>query len=243
MIVRADGRTPEQLRTVRITTGFTKNAAGSVLMCCGRTRVICTASYEEKVPAFLENKGQGWLTAEYGMLPGSTFTRKERERNKADSRSLEIQRLIGRALRAALDFEKLGPRTLKLDCDVIDADGGTRTASITGAFVAMAIAVEKLLKDGKLKENPIIRQISAVSVGIVNGVPVTDLNYVEDRDADIDMNVVMTANGEYVEIQGTGEGRPFTADENNTMLRMASIAAKELCTLQKKALSDMGIKI
>lgn len=243
MIVRADGRTPEQLRTVRITTGFTKNAAGSVLMCCGRTRVICTASYEEKVPAFLENKGQGWLTAEYGMLPGSTFTRKERERNKADSRSLEIQRLIGRALRGALDFEKLGPRTLKLDCDVIDADGGTRTASITGAFVAMAIAVEKLMKDGKLKENPIIRQIAAVSVGIVNGIPVTDLNYVEDRDADIDMNVVMTSNGEYVEIQGTGEGRPFTADENSAMLRLASQAAKELCALQKKALSDMGIKI
>lgn len=243
MIVRADGRTPEQIRTVRITTGFTKNAAGSVLICCGRTRVICTASYEEKVPSFLENKGKGWLTAEYGMLPGSTFTRKERERNKADSRSLEIQRLIGRALRGALDFDKLGPRTLKLDCDVIDADGGTRTASITGAFVAMAIAIEKLIKDGKLSENPIIRQIAAVSVGIVNGVPVTDLNYVEDRDADIDMNVVMTSKGEYVEIQGTGEGRPFTPDENSAMLRLAGSATKELCMLQKKALNDMGIKI
>lgn len=243
MIQRVDGRTPEQIRITRITTGFTKNAAGSVLMCCGRTRVICTASYEEKVPPFLEGKGRGWLTAEYGMLPGSTVQRKERERGKSDSRSLEIQRLIGRSLRASLDFEKLGNRTIKLDCDVIDADGGTRTASITGAFVAMAIAIDKLMKDGKIKENPIIRQVSAVSVGIVNGVPVTDLCYVEDRDADVDMNVVMTSNGEFVEIQGTGEGRPFTAEENKKLLALAANATKELCAHQTKALAEMGIKL
>ncbi|MBX6393039.1 MAG: ribonuclease PH, partial [Burkholderiales bacterium] len=212
---RPSGRLPEELRPVRITRGYTKHAEGSVLVEFGDTKVICTASVDEKVPPFLRDSGQGWLTAEYGMLPRSTHTRTEREaaRGRQSGRTQEIQRLIGRSLRAVMDLAKLGPRTIQIDCDVLQADGGTRTASITGAFVAACDAVEWLLAEQRIAESPVRDFVAAVSVGIYQGVPVLDLDYQEDSACDTDMNVVMTGSGGLVEIQGTAEGEPFSREQ------------------------------
>ncbi|MDE2287316.1 MAG: ribonuclease PH [Burkholderiales bacterium] len=235
---RPDGRRADAMRPVRITRRYTKYAEGSVLVEFGETKVICTASVAEKVPPFLRDRNQGWLTAEYGMLPRATHTRGDREaaRGKQSGRTQEIQRLIGRALRAVFDLEKFGQRTLHLDCDVIQADGGTRTASITGAFVAAHDAVSELLASGQLAESPIRDFVAAVSVGIHRGVPVLDLNYLEDSDCDTDMNVVMTGAGGFVEIQGTAEGEPFTRAQSDTLLDLASTGIGQLVQLQKQAL-------
>ncbi|HEY5930853.1 MAG TPA: ribonuclease PH, partial [Burkholderiales bacterium] len=221
--MRPSGRTPDQLRKLAITRGYTRHAEGSVLIECGDTRVICTASVEEKVPPFLKGKGQGWLTAEYGMLPRSTNTRSDREaaRGKQSGRTQEIQRLIGRSLRAITSLERLGERTIQIDCDVIQADGGTRTASITGAFVALHDAIGHLQKNGLIAESPILDYVAAVSVGIYQGVPVLDLDYPEDSSCDTDMNVVMTGKGGMVEVQGTAEGAPFSRKELDALLALA----------------------
>lgn len=228
----------DQLRNVTIQTGFMPYAEGSALVTCGNTKVICTASIEDSVPPFLIGKGKGWLTAEYGMLPRSTHTRKARDgaRGKTDGRTVEIQRLIGRALRPAVDLKKLGERTLMVDCDVLQADGGTRTASITGAMVAVAQAVQSLQKKGKLTVNPIETFVAAVSVGIVKGVPTLDLCYVEDVDADVDCNVAMTEAGKFIEIQGTAEHGPFDRSEFNKLLDLAEKGIRELIQKQKAAL-------
>jgi ribonuclease PH len=235
---RQSGRQAGQLRPIRITRHYTKHAEGSVLVEFGDTKVICTASIAERVPEFLRDRGQGWLTAEYGMLPRATHTRSDREaaRGKQTGRTQEIQRLIGRALRAVFDLEKLGPRTLHIDCDVIQADGGTRCASITGAFVAAHDAVAKLVATGRIEESPIDDFIAAVSVGIHGGTPVLDLDYVEDSHCDTDMNVVMTGSGGLVEIQGTAEGEPFSRDEMNALLDLAQTGIAELIEAQKRAL-------
>jgi len=237
--VREGGRSSQQLRHVHIVRNFTKHAEGSVLIEAGDTRVLCTASIEEKVPGFLKGKGQGWLTAEYGMLPRSTHTRMDREaaRGKQSGRTQEIQRLIGRSLRAVFDLSKLGERTLHIDCDVLQADGGTRTASITGAYVAAHDAVAKLLASGALTENPIRDFVAAVSVGIIKGVPMLDLDYVEDSGCDTDMNIVMTGSGGFIEIQGTAEGATFSREEMNLLLDLATSGISELVSLQKRALS------
>jgi ribonuclease PH len=236
---RPSNRTPDQLREIRITRHYTKHAEGSVLIECGHTKVICTASVEEKVPNFLKGKGQGWLTAEYGMLPRSTGTRMDREaaKGKQSGRTQEIQRLIGRSIRAIVDMQKLGERTIQIDCDVIQADGGTRTASITGAFVAVHDAIAKLVKEGALKENPIRDHVAAISVGVYKGTPVLDLDYDEDSDCDTDMNVVMTGNGGMVEVQGTAEGVAFTRAELDAMLDLAQKGVAQLVTAQKTALA------
>jgi ribonuclease PH len=236
---RPSNRTPDQLREIRITRHYTKHAEGSVLIECGHTKVICTASVEEKVPNFLKGKGQGWLTAEYGMLPRSTGTRMDREaaKGKQSGRTQEIQRLIGRSIRAIVDMQKLGERTIQIDCDVIQADGGTRTASITGAFVAVHDAISKLVKDGALKENPIKDHVAAISVGVYKGTPVLDLDYDEDSDCDTDMNVVMMGNGGMVEVQGTAEGAAFTRAELEAMLDLAQKGIMQLVTAQKNALA------
>ena len=233
---RHDGRKPDQLRPIKIQRGFTKNPGGSVLICFGETRVLCTAIIDKDVPPWLKGKGQGWLTAEYGMLPGSTNTRKKRDTSKPDGRSVEIQRLIGRALRSIIDLKQLGESTLWVDCDVIQADGGTRTASITGAYIAVVDAVRKAPKAGLLAGNPITSQVAAVSVGIVNGKPVLDLDYKEDVDAHVDMNVAMLRDGSFVEVQGTGEHATFTPRELNAMLKLAAGGIKQLHALQDKAL-------
>lgn len=232
---RPDGRTPTALRTVRIQRNYTRHAEGSVLIRMGDTHVLCTCSVEEKVPSFLKGKAQGWLTAEYGMLPRSTHTRMDREaaRGKQSGRTQEIQRLIGRALRAAVNLEKLGERTLKIDCDVIQADGGTRCASITGAMVAVADAVQTLLDSGALAESPINQYVAAVSVGVVNGQVVLDLNYDEDSQCETDLNVVMTEHGGFVEVQGTAEGVAFSRAELNAMLDSAGAGIVELIRQQK----------
>ena len=235
-------RPADALRPVRIETDYTEMAAGSVLICSGRTRVLCTASVTEGVPPFLKGKGLGWLTAEYAMLPGSTPQRKARDGIKKDGRSVEIQRLIGRSLRAACDRSLLGERTIYIDCDVLQADGGTRTASITGAFVALCLAVHKLLADGVLVDSPIIRQVAAVSAGVVDGRCTLDLEYAQDSRADVDMNLVMTrdAKGEtaFVEVQGTGEGRAYTRKELDTMLALGEKGIAELMDAQLEALGD-----
>jgi ribonuclease PH len=238
MTQRPGGRRADQLRDVRITRHYTKHAEGSVLVEFGDTKVICTASVAESVPAFLRERGEGWLTAEYGMLPRATHTRGDREaaRGKQTGRTQEIQRLIGRALRAVFDLEALGARTLHLDCDVIQADGGTRTASITGAFVAAHDAVATLLASGKLARSPIRDFVAAVSVGVYRGMPVLDLDYAEDSQCDTDMNVVMTGAGGFVEIQGTAEGVPFSRDEMNALLDLARDGIDALVGLQKAAL-------
>jgi ribonuclease PH len=235
---RPSGRRVDQLRDVRLTRHYTKHAEGSVLVEFGDTKVICTASIAERVPEFLRDRGQGWLTAEYGMLPRATHTRSDREaaRGKQTGRTQEIQRLIGRALRAVFDLEALGPRTLHLDCDVIQADGGTRTASITGAFVAAHDAVSSLLAAGKLARSPITDYVAAISVGVFNGTPVLDLDYAEDSRCDTDMNVVMTGAGGFVEVQGTAEGTPFSRAEMNTLLDLAQHGIDTLVSLQKQAL-------
>jgi ribonuclease PH len=240
--LRPSGRAVDQLRAMRITREYTKHAEGSVLIECGDTKVICTASIEEKVPGFLKGKGQGWLTAEYGMLPRSTHTRMDREaaRGKQSGRTQEIQRLIGRSLRAAFDLEAFGERTLHLDCDVIQADGGTRTASITGAMVAAYDAFNALVGRGLIASVPVKQFVAAVSVGVYQGMPVLDLDYIEDSDCDTDMNVVMTDLGHFVEVQGTAEGAAFTRAGMNRLMDLAEHGIRELVSLQKQALGLAG---
>lgn len=235
---RLQGRAPNALRTVSIERNYTKHAEGSVMVRFGDTHVLCTCSVEEKVPSFLKGKNQGWLTAEYGMLPRSTHSRMDREaaKGKQSGRTQEIQRLIGRALRAAVDLNKLGERTLKIDCDVIQADGGTRTASITGAMVAVADAVGRLMRTGALPENPIQQFVAAVSVGVVGGQVVLDLNYEEDSSCETDLNVVMTEQGGFVEVQGTAEGLAFSRTELDAMLDCAAQGIWELIRHQKAVL-------
>jgi ribonuclease PH len=237
--VRTGDRAPDQLRPVRITRGFTVHAEGSVLIEFGATRVLCTASVEDRVPPHKRGSGEGWVTAEYGMLPRATHTRGDREaaRGKQSGRTQEIQRLIGRSLRAVFDLAKLGERTITLDCDVLQADGGTRTAAITGAFVAAQDAVNQLLAQGKITDSPILGPVAAISVGIVQGTPLLDLEYVEDVACDTDMNVVMTGAGHYVEVQGTAEGAAFTRAEMDELLRLAEKGIGELVVLQREALA------
>ena len=236
--IRPSQRACNQLRPVEIIRHYTKHAEGSVLVKFGDTHVLCTASVDEKVPGFLKGKGQGWVTAEYGMLPRSTGSRMDREaaRGKQSGRTQEIQRLIGRSLRAIIDLEKLGERSIQIDCDVIQADGGTRTASITGAYVALHDAISFLLKNGKISESPLKDSVAAVSVGVYQGTPVLDLDYIEDSDCDTDMNVVMTGKGGFVEIQGTAEGEPFERDAMNAMLDLAAHGIQQLIIEQNKAL-------
>lgn len=237
-MIRSHNRSASQIRPIQITKNYTKHADGSVLVAYGDTKVICTASINESVPSFLRGKNQGWLTAEYGMLPGSTNERMQREavRGKQSGRTMEIQRLIGRSLRAIVDLSQLGERTLQIDCDVIQADGGTRTASITGAFVAVHEAVSQLLDRQAIKASPILDHVAAVSVGIYQGVPVLDLDYQEDSTCDTDMNVIMTGNNGIVEIQGTAEGVAFSRTELNQMLDLAEKGIQELITIQKTTL-------
>ena len=238
-VVRPSGRAPDQLRPVRIERGFTRHAEGSVLVSFGDTRVLCTASIDNKVPAFLRGKGEGWVTAEYGMLPRSTHTRSDREaaRGKQGGRTLEIQRLIGRTLRACVDRGALGERTITLDCDVLQADGGTRTAAITGAYVALVDAVRWLQGRGEIKRDPVFGAVAAVSVGVYKGVPVLDLDYAEDSDCDTDMNVVMNDGGGFIELQGTAEGHAFRRDELDALLALAETGIGQLLELQRQALA------
>ncbi|HQX58795.1 MAG: ribonuclease PH [Rhodoferax sp.] len=238
-IERSGNRAAGQLRPVRLTRGFTIHAEGSVLVEFGATRVLCTASVEEKVPGHKRGSGEGWVTAEYGMLPRSTHTRSDREaaRGKQSGRTQEIQRLIGRSLRAVFDLKALGERTIQLDCDVLQADGGTRTASITGAYVAAHDAVSRLLASGKLASSPITAPVAAISVGMLRGVPLLDLDYNEDSTCDTDMNVVMTGAGHFVEVQGTAEGAAFSRKEMDAMLALAEQGIVELMDLQRKSLA------
>ena len=237
--MRPSQRRADELRPLRITRHYTRHAEGAVLIEMGDTRVLCTASVEESLPAFLRGKGQGWVTAEYGMLPRSTHTRSAREaaKGKQSGRTQEIQRLIGRSLRAVTDLKALGERQITLDCDVLQADGGTRCASITGAWVALHDACARLVADGKLAASPLLDHVAAVSVGIYQGMPVLDLDYPEDSDCDTDMNVVMTGNGGIVEIQGTAEGEPFTRAQMNQLLDMAEAGIGELIARQKAAVA------
>ncbi|HEX2584249.1 MAG TPA: ribonuclease PH [Steroidobacteraceae bacterium] len=236
---RPSGRRSDELRAVKMTRGFTRHAEGSVLVEFGNTRVLCTASVEETVPPFLRGAGQGWVTAEYGMLPRSTHTRTQREaaKGKQTGRTQEIQRLIGRALRAVIDLKALGERTITIDCDVLQADGGTRTAAITGGYVALADAINTLLRKGSIKNNPIHAQIAAISVGIWSGQPVLDLDYAEDSNAETDMNVVMNNGGAFVEIQGTAEGHAFHRHELDELLNLAVQGINQLHALQLEALN------
>jgi len=237
--IRPSQRELHQLREVELIRHYTKHAEGSVLVKFGDTHVLCTASVDEKVPGFLKGKGQGWVTAEYGMLPRSTGSRMDREaaRGKQSGRTQEIQRLIGRSLRAIIDLEKLGERSIQIDCDVIQADGGTRTASITGAYVALHDAISTLLKSGKIAESPLKDSVAAISVGMHQGKPVLDLDYIEDSDCDTDMNVVMTGSGGFVEVQGTAEGEPFSREAMDAMLDLAALGIKQLTDKQKEVLS------
>jgi ribonuclease PH len=237
MAIRPSGRKAEQMRDVRFTRGFTRHAEGSVLVEFGDTRVLCTASIETRVPPFLKGTGRGWVTAEYGMLPRSTNSRMRREATSGHQggRTLEIQRLIGRSLRAVVDLAALGENTITLDCDVLQADGGTRTASITGAYVALADAVDTLLKSGRIKVNPLHGAVASVSVGIYNGMPVLDLDYAEDSNAETDMNIVMNQAGHFIEIQGTAEGHAFRREEMNAMLDLAASGITRLFELQDAA--------
>ena len=238
--MRPSGRAPDQLREIKLTRDYTCHAEGSVLVEFGKTRVICTVSIEEQVPRFLKGKGQGWLTAEYGMLPRSTGSRMRREATQSSQggRTMEIQRLIGRSLRAVVDLEKLGERTLTVDCDVIQADGGTRTASITGAYVALVDAVRSLQYAKVLNEDPVSNVIASVSVGIYEGTAVLDLDYAEDSNAETDMNVVMNSDGHFIEVQGTAEGHAFSIEELNEMLALAQTGINELFDIQRKALAE-----
>ncbi|RZA21581.1 MAG: ribonuclease PH [Lysobacteraceae bacterium] len=237
---RPSGRAPEQMRAVSITRGYTRHAEGSVLVAFGDTRVLCTASVENRVPGFLRGKGEGWVTAEYGMLPRSTHTRNDREaaRGKQGGRTLEIQRLIGRSLRACVDRSALGERTITLDCDVLQADGGTRTAAITGAYVALVDAVRWLQARRDVTKNPVVGAVAAVSAGVYRGVPVLDLDYAEDSDCDTDMNVVMNDGGGFIELQGTAEGHAFRRDELDALLALAAIGTGELFAAQQAALAQ-----
>ncbi|RLB63957.1 MAG: ribonuclease PH [Deltaproteobacteria bacterium] len=238
--VRHDGRQANQLRSIKVERGFTRYAEGSVLICFGETRVLCNASVEEKVPPFMRGQGRGWVTAEYSMLPRATHTRSTREaaRGKLGGRTMEIQRLIGRALRSVVDFELLGERTVVIDCDVLQADGGTRTASITGAWIALADAIEKLLSQGLIKRSPLKDSVAAVSSGIVNGQPALDLDYVEDSSASVDMNFVMTGDGRFVEVQGTAEEEPFSDAELDALRDLARQGCQQLTQLQQEARSQ-----
>ena len=237
---RTAGRPADALRPVTLTRGYTRHAEGAVLVAFGDTRVLCTASVDEKVPPHKRGSGQGWVTAEYGMLPRATHTRSDREaaKGKQSGRTQEIQRLIGRSLRAVFDLDLLGERTVHLDCDVIQADGGTRTAAITGAFVAAQDAVAQLLAQGKLARSPVLGHVAAVSVGLVQGAPLLDLQYLEDVACDTDMNVVMTEAGHFVEVQGTAEGAAFTRKEMDQLLALAEQGIAELIALQKAALAQ-----
>ena len=239
-VVRPSGRLADQLRPVSITRGYTRHAEGSVLVSFGDTRVLCTASVENRVPGFLRGKGEGWVTAEYGMLPRATNERTNREAasGKQGGRTLEIQRLIGRSLRACIDRKALGERTITLDCDVLQADGGTRTAAITGAYVALCDAIALLRKRGELAKDPVLGAIAAVSVGIYRGMPVLDLDYAEDSGCGTDMNVVMTGSGHFVEVQGTAEGAPFTREQMTRLLDLAAGGIAELVALQRSALGS-----
>ena len=237
--MRPSGRAPDEMRPVRFQTGYTRHAEGSVLASFGDTRVICTASVEEKVPRWMEPDSSGWITAEYGMLPRATHTRTGREasRGRQGGRTMEIQRLIGRSLRAAVDLDKLGPRTITIDCDVIQADGGTRTAAISGGFVALALALETLKRAGRLEEDPLRQPVAAVSVGIFQGQPILDLDYAEDSAAETDMNLVMNRDLAFIEIQGTAEGAPFGRDELDRMIDLARKGIGEIVAAQQTALA------
>ena len=237
--MRPSGRAPNQMRPVSFTPNFTMHAEGSVLVTFGNTKVICTASIENRQPRWLRDEQQGWVTAEYGMLPRSTHSRMGREaaRGGQGGRTMEIQRLIGRALRASVDLKKLGPRTITLDCDVIQADGGTRTAAISGAFVALSQALRKLHMDGGIEDDPIVGNVASVSVGIYDGTPVLDLDYAEDASAETDMNVVMDSQQRFIEVQGTAEGTPFSTGEMNAMLDLARAGVAQIITAQNEVLS------
>lgn len=234
---RLDNRTYDQIRNTKITPNINPYAEGSALIEVGGTKVICTASVEDRVPMFLRNKGTGWVTAEYAMLPRATNTRTQRETQRPSGRTQEIQRLIGRSLRAIVDTKLLGERQIYIDCDVIQADGGTRCASITGAYVALALACRKLVKQGTVKTSPILSEVAAVSVGIIEGTPILDLAYAEDSEADVDMNIVCTGAGKFIEIQGTAEREPFTREQMNEMLAMAEKGINQLFQIQRYALN------
>ncbi|OGX39324.1 MAG: ribonuclease PH [Omnitrophica WOR_2 bacterium RIFCSPHIGHO2_02_FULL_50_17] len=238
---RTDGRAPDQLRKVKVTQNFVQYAEGSCLIEFGQTRVICTASVEEGVPPFLKGKGTGWVTAEYGMLPRSCSTRVKRDKTLTSGRTLEIQRLIGRSLRSVVETAGLGERTVKVDCDVIQADGGTRTASITGGFIALVLALEKMKKQGLMKGMPLTDYVAAVSVGIHQGALLLDLNYEEDSAAEMDMNVVMVGKGQLVEVQGTAERNPFTKKEMDKLLDLAAKGIQELIRMQKKHIGEFRL--
>jgi ribonuclease PH len=242
MMNRTDGRTPGDLRPTRITPGFLAHAEGSVLIEVGRTRVICTASVEDRVPPFLRNSGKGWVTAEYGMLPRATSTRTQREATagKVGGRTQEIQRLIGRSLRSVTRMTELGERTIWIDCDVIQADGGTRTAAITGGFVALVLALKKLKESGVLKTLPVQDHVAATSVGVVSGTPMLDLAYDEDSRADVDMNVVKTGDGRFIEVQGTAEGPPFERPALDALLELADAGIRRLVEMQREILGEVG---
>lgn len=237
---RADGRKPDQLRPIRIERGYTRNAAGSVLIRTGRTAVLCTACWQEGVPEWKKGSGSGWVTAEYDMLPGSTSDRKRRNRTSIDGRTQEIQRLIGRSLRAVVDLRLLGENSILLDCDVLDADGGTRTASVNGAYVALHDAIAAAMKKKLIRRSPIVDAVAAVSVGRVGGRALLDLNYQEDVAAEVDMNVVMTGNGEFIEVQGTGEKRTFSRKELDQLVTLASRGIGRILDLQRTALRRRG---
>ena len=236
--MRPSGRAPDQMRPITFTPDFTMHAEGSVLVAFGNTKVICTASIEDRQPRWLKDEDQGWITAEYGMLPRSTHSRMGREaaRGKQGGRTMEIQRLIGRALRASVDLQKLGPRTVTLDCDVIQADGGTRTASISGAFLALSQALQRLQQAGDLDQDPVIGNVASVSVGIYDGVPILDLDYAEDSSAETDMNVVMDDQGRFIEVQGTAEGAPFSSAEMQAMLDLAHAGIDQIIASQNALL-------
>lgn len=242
---RIDGRNKDQIRPVKITRNYLKHAEGSVLIEMGDTKVICTASIDEKVPPFVKGTGKGWITSEYGMLPRSTEVRKPREstRGKVDGRTMEIQRLIGRALRSIVDLEKLGEITIYIDCDVIQADGGTRTASITGSFVALVDALNGLVAQEKLKMIPLNGYLAAVSVGVKDGEPILDLNYAEDSTCQVDMNLVMTDKGEFIEIQGTGEERPFSREQLQELMQLGEKGIRDLIEAQRQALGEIAGKV
>lgn len=237
---REDGRAENQLRKIKITRNFNLYAEGSVLIEFGNTKVICTASVSEKVPPFLKGQGKGWITAEYSMIPRATGERNQREsaKGKLSGRTMEIQRLIGRALRTAIDLDKLGERTVTIDCDVIQADGGTRTTSISGGYIALTLAMKKLVNEGILAENPIISNVAAISVGIVGGTPMLDLKYSEDSAAEVDMNVVMNGEGRFVEVQGTGEEATYTRAELNELLDLAEAGINEIIELQNRVIGE-----
>lgn len=240
---RSDGRAREEMRTVKITPDFVPNAEGSALIEIGQTRVICAASVEERVPPFMRNRGQGWVTAEYAMMPRSTQQRTPREtgRGGPSGRTHEIQRLIGRSLRAVANTAALGERTITLDCDVLQADGGTRTASITGAYVAFALACRRLLRSGKITRSPLTQEVAAVSVGIVDGAALLDLKYDEDSRAEVDMNIVCTGDRRFIEVQGTAEGAPFTREQMDEMLLLAGLGIESLVVLQRAALAESAL--